>query len=170
MRLDTYDLKILAALQEQGRMTNQDLADHIFLSASATLKRVKRLEAEGIISGYQAIITPQNANSLLSAFLEITLETHFPRDFRAFDHYVQSLDAVISAHKVSGRFDYLLYVMTRNMAALSRLSDQLLEANINIAKLVTVPIIDEVKLHRGVPLGLLDNHELGAESAPKTAD
>ena len=155
MKLDPYDLKILAALQEHGRMINQDLAELIFLSPSATLNRVRRLENEGVISGYQALITPQKSGDMLSAYLEVTLENHYPKDFEAFDQYINNLEYVVSGHKVSGRFDYLLYVIVKNMPALSKLSNELLESEVNIAKLVTVPVIDEVKLFKGVSVSLL---------------
>ncbi|MDJ1157724.1 Lrp/AsnC family transcriptional regulator [Chelatococcus sp. SYSU_G07232] len=152
MKLDRINLRILEELQKNARITNQDLAERVNLSPSACLSRMRRLEEEGLIGRYLAEVAIDRIASTLKAFVEITLENHRQADFRRFDQAIARQPEVVASYKVSGRFDYLLMVVVPDMNRLRQLSDELIEAEIGIAKFVTVPIIEQTKLFDGYPL------------------
>jgi len=152
MKLDRINLNILACLQENGRITNQELADKVALSPSACLTRTRRLEEEGYVTNYRADVALDKIGPVLSAFMEVTLESHFPEDFKKFDAYIASKEEIVSAYMLGATFDYLLRVVVRDMAQLRNLSDQILGAEIGVVKLNTLPVLDECKSFAGYPV------------------
>ena len=120
--LDNLDLRILRALQTNGRATYDDLATLIGLSASATLRRVKRLEESGVIAGYVALVAPERVGLGLTAYINVRLSKHSEQrnpidDFAAA---VQAWPEVVECAALSGDMDYLLQVLVRDMAHYSR--------------------------------------------------
>ncbi len=120
--LDNLDLRILRALQTNGRATYDDLAAHVGLSASATLRRVKRLEESGVIAGYVALVAPERVGLGLTAYINVRLSKHSEQrnpidDFTAA---VQAWPEVVECAALSGEMDYLLQVLVRDMAHYSR--------------------------------------------------
>lgn len=116
--LDAIDRRILQALQAQGRMTYDELAAGIGLSASATLRRVKRLEESGVIAGYVALVAPEQVGLGLTAYINVRLAKHADRhspidDFAAA---VQAWPEVVECSALTGEMDYLLRVLVRDMA------------------------------------------------------
>ena len=154
-KLDRINLSILETLQLEARISNQDLAERVGLSPSACLARVRLLESAGYIRRYIADMDVNSFSSTLSAFVEITLESHFPKDFEDFDAAIAALPEVVASYKVSGRFDYLLLIICSDMQQLRELSDKMLEAGIGIAKFTTVPIIEQPKKFSGYPIRTL---------------
>lgn len=151
-RLDKIDFKILAALQNDARITNLALSGVVSLSPSACLARVQKLRETGVISHDMCMIAPSKIGPALHAILEITLANHTLADHVKFENSMRSFDRVTMAIKVSGRFDYLLAVTVADMPELNSLSDELLGGDIGISKLVTVPILDIAKPFKGFPL------------------
>jgi len=118
MKLDRYDLRILEVLQEDGRISNQDLADRIGLSPSPCLRRVRALEEADIIVGYRAILDAGRLGLDLLAILSISMDRHTPERFAAFDAAVAALPEVLECLLITGRdADYQLKVIVRDMAA-----------------------------------------------------
>jgi len=118
MKLDRYDRRILEELQEDGRISNQDLADRIGLSPSPCLRRVRSLEEAGIISGYRALLDADKLGLDLLAILSISMDRHTPERFAAFDAAVAALPEVLECLLITGRdADYQLKVIVRDMAA-----------------------------------------------------
>ncbi len=154
-KLDQINLSILETLQLEARISNQDLAERVGLSPSACLARVRQLEAAGYVRRYIADMDVNTFSSTLTAFVEITLDSHFPKDFEAFDAAIAALPEVVASYKVSGRFDYLLQIICSDMQRLRELSDRMLEAGIGIAKFTTIPIIEQPKQFSGFPLRTL---------------
>lgn len=152
MKLDRINLNILACLQENGRITNQELADRVALSPSACLTRTKRLEEEGYVAGYHASLALDKIGPVLSAFMEVTLESHFPEDFKKFGAYIASRGEIVSAFMLGASFDYLLHVVVRDMAQLRALSDEIIGAEIGVVKLNTLPVLEDCKLFAGYPV------------------
>ncbi|WP_286828346.1 MULTISPECIES: Lrp/AsnC family transcriptional regulator [Kordiimonas] len=152
MKLDRINLNILACLQENGRITNQELADKVALSPSACLTRTRRLEEEGYVTSYRADVALDKIGPVLSAFMEVTLESHFPDDFKKFDAYIASKEEIVSAYMLGATFDYLLRVVIRDMAQLRNLSDEILSAEIGVVKLNTLPVLEECKSFAGYPV------------------
>jgi len=117
MKLDRYDRRILEELQEDGRISNQDLADRIGLSPSPCLGRVRSLEEAGIISGYRALLDADKLGLDLLAILSISMDRHTPERFAAFDAAVAALPEVLECLLITGRdADYQLKVIVRDMA------------------------------------------------------
>jgi Lrp/AsnC family leucine-responsive transcriptional regulator len=124
MSLDAVDRRILQALQAQGRITYDELASAVGLSASAALRRVKRLEEAGVIAGYVALLVPERVGLGLTAYINVRLEKHTDADQRSpvetFTAAVQSWPEVVECAALSGEMDYLLRVLVRDMAHYSR--------------------------------------------------
>lgn len=141
VELDAIDRRILAILQENGRLSNQDIAERVNLSPSPCLRRIRRLEEMGVITGYVALLDPKRLGLDLLAYVSVRLEkrggsapatgevglrpgaTHSDR-FRAA---VQAWPEVVACHAMTGEMDYLLRVQVEDMAHFSRfVQEQLL--------------------------------------------
>lgn len=116
MDLDTTDQAILRSLQEDGRMTNSELADRIGLSPSACLRRVRALEEAGVISGYTAVLDPAAIDRGTSVFVEISLSSQEESVLDAFEAKVAVHPSVMSCHLMAGDADYLVHVVCSDVA------------------------------------------------------
>jgi Lrp/AsnC family leucine-responsive transcriptional regulator len=118
MKLDSYDKRILEILQQEGRISNQDLSDRIGLSPSPCLRRVRMLEEAGIIAGYRALLDARRLGLNLIAFLSISMDRHTPERFANFNAVVKALPEVLECSLITGRdADYQLKVVVRDMDA-----------------------------------------------------
>ena len=106
--LDNVDRKLLSQLQQEGRRTNQALADDVGLSPSACLARVRRLEALGVIVGYHAEVAAELLGPTMMVFAELTLRKHLIAELDAFDRVLDTITAIVEAYRISGAYDYLL--------------------------------------------------------------
>lgn len=111
MEVDQIDRRILEALQKDGRMTNADLAEHVNLSASACHRRVQRLEKDGVIAGYVALLNPRKMGRRTTVFVEITLSGQADEVLDAFERAVARVPDVLECHLMAGSADYLLKVV-----------------------------------------------------------
>jgi DNA-binding Lrp family transcriptional regulator len=148
-KLDRLDLRILAQLQQHGRITNVDLANAVGLSPSPCLMRVKRLEEAGYISGYGAQLRLEKLGDILTVFTEITLADHRREDFFRFESAIKGIDEIIECHLVSGGYDYLLKFITRGVNHYQQIIEGLLERNVGIEKYFSYIVIKSpfVKTH-----------------------
>ncbi|MBK8186673.1 MAG: Lrp/AsnC family transcriptional regulator [Cellvibrio sp.] len=118
MELDRYDKQILEALQRNGRISNQELADSISLSPSPCLRRVSKLEEAGIIDGYVALVNARKLGLTLLAFISISMDKHTPDRFDQFEKTVADYPEVLECHLITGQSaDYLLKVIVKDMDA-----------------------------------------------------
>ncbi len=131
-KLDRIDLKILSALQGNGRITNAALADAVGLSQSPCLQRVKRLESAGYIKGYGAQIDLARLAKAITVFTEVTLSDHRRDDFAKFERGLVRFPEVTECHLVSGGYDYLLKVIAASVADYQDMMERLLDARIGI--------------------------------------
>ena len=115
--LDALDSKILAALQEDGRLSNVELADRVGLSPSPCLRRVKRLEEEGYIAGYKAKVDRRRLGLGMTIFVGVKVDGHRDANAIAFQEKVRTLPEVVACHMVSGEADFLLEVVVADLAA-----------------------------------------------------
>lgn len=115
--LDALDSKILAVLQEDGRLSNVDLAERVGLSPSPCLRRVKRLEEEGYIAGYKARVDRRRLGLGMTIFVGVKVDGHRDANARAFQEAMQKLPEVVACHMVSGEADFLLEVVVADLAA-----------------------------------------------------
>ncbi|MBD2858206.1 Lrp/AsnC family transcriptional regulator [Spongiibacter sp. KMU-158] len=122
MQLDRYDKHILALLQNNARLSNQELAEKIGLSPSPCLRRVKRLEESGLIDGYRAVLNARALGLKLMAFIHISMDRHTPERFENFESHVAGIAEVLECHLITGQeADYLLKVIVEDMDGFQRL-------------------------------------------------
>ena len=150
--LDRTDLLVLAELQRNGRQTNAELAERVHLSASACLRRVQRLEREGVIRGYRAETDAERLGLGLQAFVRVHLARHDAASIAAFAAHVNDWPEVVACHALTGDMDYLLHVAVGGLEHFSRfLLDKLL-AQAGVADVNSSFVLRTVKAFRGMPL------------------
>ena len=150
--LDRTDLLLLAELQRAGRLTNAELAERVHLSASACLRRVQRLEREGVISGYSAQVDAERIGLGLQAFVRVQLRHHDAASIAEFVAFVEEWEEVVACHALTGDMDYLLQVAVRDLDHFSRfLLDRLLN-QAGVADVNSSFVLRTVKAFRGLPL------------------
>ena len=150
--LDRTDLLVLAELQRHGRLTNAELAERVHLSASACLRRVQRLEREGVIAGYRAEVVPERLGLGLQAFVRVQLSRHDADSVAAFRDFVNQWDEVVACHALTGDMDYLLQVVVQDLEHFSRfLLDRLLNQT-GVADVNSSFVLRTVKAFGGMPL------------------
>ncbi len=116
MTLDRADKKILSVLQSHGRISNHELAEHIGLSATPCARRVKRLEDEGYIQQYKAVINPEKLGLDLTAYLSISMDRHTPERFNTFESAIKGFPEVLECAIVTGQSaDFMLKVIVKDM-------------------------------------------------------
>jgi Lrp/AsnC family leucine-responsive transcriptional regulator len=118
MELDRYDREILRQLQEDGRISNQDLADRIGLSPSPCLRRVRALEESGLIAGYRAQVDARALGLSLMALIHISMDRHTPERFNNFETMIRAIPEVMECLLITGQSaDYQLKVVVKDMDA-----------------------------------------------------
>jgi Lrp/AsnC family transcriptional regulator of ectoine degradation len=145
MKLDKIDLKILAALQSDGRMTKLRLAETVNLSPTACWERLSRLEKSGVISGYTVRINMNKLVRRTTVLVEITLKSHQQSDFQRFEDAVLKEPAIIACDATGGGIDYILKIVTEDIDAYQRLIDKLLRLDLGIERYFTYVVTKNVK-------------------------
>ena len=122
MEIDRYDRQILAILQDNGRISNQDLADRIGLSPSPCLRRVRTLEDAGIVTGYRALVSAKALGYSLMALIYISMDKHTPERFENFEKQILQIPEVLECLLVTGQdADYQIKVIVKDMDAFQEL-------------------------------------------------
>lgn len=122
MQFDRHDRLILALLQENGRLTNQELADRIGLSPSPCLRRVRALEEAGVITGYRALVDAKALGLSLMALIHISMDQHTPERFEGFEKAVGDIPEILECLLITGQAaDYQLKAVVRDMDAYQEL-------------------------------------------------
>ncbi|MBC7155624.1 MAG: Lrp/AsnC family transcriptional regulator [Rhodobacteraceae bacterium] len=122
--IDAMDRRILMVLQRQGRITNADLSEQVNLSPSACHRRVQRLEADGIIRDYVALLDPRKLGRMSIVFVEITLRAQADDILDAFEKQVARVPDVLECHLMAGSADYILKVLARDTEDFARIHRQ----------------------------------------------
>jgi len=143
--LDRIDLKILQALQEDGRLPNLKLAEAVALSPTAVLARVQRLTRDGYILGYEARLNPLKLGAGLMVFVEVLLDKTTPNVFDAFKAAVQVRAEIMECHMVAGGFDYLLKTRLADMTAYREFAGSVLWQLPGVRETRTYAVMEEVK-------------------------
>lgn len=154
-KLDATDLKILDAIQRDGRITKLKLAEQVGLSPTPCWMRLARLEKAGIVTGYHARVSVRAIAPVTSVLVEVTLANHRQADFDRFERVVRETPEIVACWSVGGGVDYLLKVMTRDIDAYQRLIDSLLEREIGIDRYFTYIVTKTVKDDTVLPLAEL---------------
>jgi DNA-binding Lrp family transcriptional regulator len=150
--LDEIDVAILKILQADGRLSNLDLARRINLSPPATHARVRRLEREGYIRGYVALVDRELVGYDLLCFIMVSIQFHQTQHTAPFLEKVRNFPEVLECHHITGEFDYLLKVMVHDHRELERFVSQKLTPLPGIARLQTSIVFNEIKATTALPL------------------
>src|SRR5215213_890359 len=134
--LDAIDLRILGALQADGRLTNQELADQVGLSPSPCLRRVRRLERDGFIRSYRAVLDRESVGLGLTVFVDIKVEKHSRDNAQALQEALLAMSEVVACHMVSGAADFMAEIVVPNLKAYERLLTE---------KLLTLPMVGDIR-------------------------
>ncbi|MDH2348033.1 Lrp/AsnC family transcriptional regulator [Bradyrhizobium sp. SSUT18] len=150
--VDAFDLKILGALQDDGRLTNQELAELAGLSASQCSRRRMRLEEEKVISGYHADLSSEALGFGVIAFIQVTLATHSPDNSKRFRALVNRIDEIQEAYSLTGDADYVLKAVLRDLKGLSNLVNDVLMPHQSVAHVRSSIVLDRLKESTRLPL------------------
>jgi DNA-binding Lrp family transcriptional regulator len=150
--LDRYDRSILQILQREGRLANSELAERVNLSESACLRRVRALEASGLIEGYTALLNQQKAGLGVNVFVSITLERQERADMAAFEQAVRTVPEVMECYLMTGEYDYLLRVVVADTADFERLHSRHLTSLPHVSRLHSSFALRTVQKSRELPV------------------
>ncbi|WP_027145203.1 Lrp/AsnC family transcriptional regulator [Mesorhizobium sp. WSM3626] len=151
-KLDAIDLKILDAIQRDGRITKLALAEQVGLSPTPCWMRLRKLEKAGIVSGYHARIAMRVVAPVATVLMEVTLASHRQADFDRFERVIRDIPKIVACWSVGGGVDYVLKVMARDIDAYQRLVDGLLDREIGIDRYFTYIVIKTVKDDVALPI------------------
>ncbi|WP_394782351.1 Lrp/AsnC family transcriptional regulator [Undibacterium sp.] len=150
--MDNYDRSILKHLQDDGRMTNLQLAERIHLSAPQTLRRVRMLEEKKIIRGYVAQVAAESIGLGVTAFVNLSLDREQFRNVREVERNIMAFPDIIECHTISGDFDYILKVVAPDLKSLSQfLTDRLMQVP-GVASLRSMICMEEIKPVSSLPI------------------
>lgn len=157
LKLDERDLRILAILQQEGRITKTELAERVNLSPTPCWSRLKRLEKIGLIEGYRAKIALKRFG-LTMVFMEAELESHRAADFARFEAEIRKIPSITGCWSVGGGIDYLIQLMVRDIDTYQRLVDRMLEMGIGLKRYYTYIVTKAIKEDAPAPLENLATH------------
>lgn len=140
-KLDRIDIRILAVLQRNGRITNVELAEEVHLSPSPCLMRVKKLQQAGYITGYTAQIDLARLGETLTVFTEFTLKNHRQIDFARFQQTIEKVEEAIECHLISGGYDYLVKFVTAGISDYQSIMERLIDTEVGIDKYFSFVVI-----------------------------
>jgi Lrp/AsnC family leucine-responsive transcriptional regulator len=150
--LDEIDRQILTLLQDDGRISNVELARRIELSPPATYMRVKNLEEQGYLRRYVALLNAEKVGYDLMCFVEVTLQLHSLEQIQTFRREIQGMSEVLECHHVTGEYDYLLKVVVSNRKELEVFLLERLTPVPGLARIHTSMVLSEVKYNTALPL------------------
>lgn len=150
-QLDRTDRKILTILQNDGRIANSDLAKQINLSPTPTLERVKRLERDGFIERYAALLNPEKMQAAMTAFVEVVLDRTNEDVLSRFAAEVRKVPEIVECHMIAGGFDYLLKIRVEDMPSYRRFMGSGLAQLPGIRATHTYTVMEKVKEDASFP-------------------
>ena len=150
--LDEIDLALLRSLQTEGRLSNVELARKINLSPPATLARMRRLEKDGYIRQYTAVVDREKAGYDLLCFIHIAMQMHQYEQVDKFRKLMQKMPEVLECHHITGEYDYLLKIVLRNRKDLERFVVDRLTPIPGVSRIHTSLVFTEVKSTTALPL------------------
>lgn len=151
--IDTFDLRLMDALQADGARTNQQLAEVIRLSASQVSRRRQRLEEAGLIRRYRADLDAGRLGFGVRVFIFVSLATHSGQNAKRFADLVRAMPEVQEAHAMTGDADYLLKLVVRDLKGLSTLVNEVLLPHESVARVRSSIVLETLKDDPRLPLG-----------------
>lgn len=154
-RMDQFDIKLLAALQSEGRLTNYDLAERVGLSASQCSRRRAALEEAGIIESYHAHLSASALGLGITVFVQVTLATHSSGNAERFRALVTALDEVQEAYSLTGAADYHVKLVVPDLPALSHILNDVFLTHESVQHVHSSIVLNRLKQTSMLPLGHL---------------
>jgi DNA-binding Lrp family transcriptional regulator len=151
--LDRQDLAILAALQENGALTNAELGEHVRLSPSQVSRRRSRLEEAGVIRGYRAEVDAGAVGLGVVVYIQVTLATHSGQNAKRFRDLVSRTPAILEAHALTGDADYLVKAVVSDLAALAALVNGVLLPHESVERVRSNIVLETLKQGGRLPIG-----------------
>jgi DNA-binding Lrp family transcriptional regulator len=155
--MDDFDVKLLRALQDDGRLTNYELAERVGLSASQCSRRRSALEDAGVIGGYRAALSEEALGLDVIVFVQVTLATHSPDNSKRFVRLIDGLEEVQEAYSLTGEADYLVKLAVPDLKALSHILNDVFLPHESVAHVRSSIVLDRLKQTMRLPLGHLVN-------------
>jgi DNA-binding Lrp family transcriptional regulator len=152
MAIDSLDIQILQALQEAARAKNVELARKLGVAQSTIMERIRRLEDQGVIHSYRAVIDAEKLGLGVQAFISVILSRHEAEIIRNFEEGIRMIPSIRACYHLSGRFDYLLHVAVLDLHELGSLVKTKIAALPGFGKSETFVIFSEVKPDTGWPI------------------
>lgn len=152
MDLDPADLKLLAALQRDSSLTAQDLGTALNMSPSQAGRRRQRLEAEGYIVGYHAVLNPEKIGLRVEAFIRVVMATHTAQNAQDFVRMTRTRPEIVGAWTLTGEADYLLRVYCADLSALNLLVQQVLLPHPAVSRVQSQIVMERVKPDAPLPV------------------
>jgi DNA-binding Lrp family transcriptional regulator len=162
--MDDFDVRLLRALQDDGRLTNYDLAERVGLSASQCSRRRAALEASGVIESYHANLSAPALGLGVVAFVQVTLAAHSPDNSKRFAKLIDGLEEVQEAYSLTGEADYLIKMALPDLAALSRMLSEVFLPHTSVAHVRSSIVLDRLKQTTRLPL----RHLADVETKPRS--
>ncbi len=150
--LDTIDRRLLAELQDEGRVTNVELAQRVGLTAPPCLRRVRALEDAGVIKGYHAELDASKLGFAITVFALVSLKSQAEESLRQFEDHMRTLAEVRECHMLNGEIDFILKIVSRDLQSFQEFLTSKLTPAPNVASVKTSLTIRTAKQVPGVPL------------------
>jgi DNA-binding Lrp family transcriptional regulator len=152
--LDSFDIKLLAALEADGRLTNSELAEKVGLSASQCSRRRIRLEEAGIIEGYSARLNASRLGIGLLAMIQVSMSLHSKENAKKFSDFVNAVEEIQEAYALTGDADYLLKVVVPDLKDLSRIINDLILPHASVSHVKSSIVLTTLKDTHRLPLAI----------------
>ena len=152
VRLDDIDRDILRIIQKEGRISNKDLATRINLTTTPTLERVRRLEREGVISGYCAQINPEAVEMSLNAFVTVVLSAHKLNLLDEFIEAVKAMPEILACYNTTGDGDFLLHIVAKDVKHYETLVRTKLTTLPDVQRIHTSIVLSTIKEQTNIPI------------------
>ena len=150
--LDSIDRMLLAELQDEGRVTNVDLAKRVGLTAPPCLRRVRALEDEGVIKGYHAELDASKLGFAITVFAMVSLKSQAEEDLRGFEQHIKGLPEVRECHMLNGEIDFILKIVSPDLQSFQEFLTSKLTPAPNVDSVKTSLTIRTTKALPGVPV------------------
>ncbi len=150
--LDEIDLQILEKLQDEGRITNVELATSVGLTAPPCLRRMRGLEDSGVITAYHAAVDPAKMGYTITVFAMVSLKSQAEEDLQAFEHHIENLPEVRECYMLNGEIDFILKVVAKDLQQFQQFLTSKLTSAPNVASVKTSLTIRSAKNLPGVPI------------------
>ncbi|MDX1613109.1 MAG: Lrp/AsnC family transcriptional regulator [Candidatus Promineifilaceae bacterium] len=161
--LDQKDHTLLSHLQRDARITNTELARRVDLSPPGLQRRVRKLEAEGVIDRYVTLVNREALGFDMLCFIQVTLQRHEPEAIQQFKDLVQTMPEVLECFHITGEYDYLLKIVVRNRRHLEQFLVETLTPVPGMDKIRTSLVLREIKTTTAMPLEIMNERDLQAD-------